>query len=172
MRQDRRGTTLVELLVIISVCSVVMCASGVLLHSMYRADKESRLAIENGAAVARLSLQFRRDAHSVSQAELLNEPNGKAAGLAFRGPFQPTIEYRQQDRAIVRRAKQADKVVHMDSFGLPAGTELVWTLEQGRPSVAVIEMARPARRGVKLDAMLEQRIEASVGIVHQRRREP
>ena len=172
MRQDRRGTTLVELLVIISVCSVVMCASGVLLHSMYRADKEGRLAIETGATVARLSLQFRRDAHAASEAELLNEANGKASGLAFRGPFQPTIEYRQQGWAVVRRAKQGNKVVHLDSFGLPGGTEFVWTLEVGQPSLAAIQIARPARRGVKLDAMRQQRLEAIVGIVHQRRREP
>jgi len=172
MRRDRQGTTLVELLVVISVCSVVISASGVLLHSMYRADKESRLAIESSAAVARLSLQFRRDAHAASEAELLNETNGKPVGVAFRSSLQPKIEYRQQGRAVVRTAKQADQVVHMDSFGLPAGTEFIWTLEDGRTPVAAIQIAHPARRGVRPAAMLPQRIEAVVGVVDQRSRKP
>ncbi|HPM84738.1 MAG TPA: prepilin-type N-terminal cleavage/methylation domain-containing protein [Candidatus Anammoximicrobium sp.] len=171
MTRNRRGTTLIEMLVIISVCSVVMGASGVLLHGMYRADKENRLQIANGSAVARLSLQFRRDAHAAGEAELLKEANGKAAGLVFRGSFQPTIEYRQQGRAIVRTAKQGDKVVHMDSFALPAGTEFNWTLEEGQPSVAAVQIARPARRGGKLDALFPQRIEAVVGIVPKERLE-
>lgn len=170
MRQYRDGTTLVELLVVISVCSVVMCASGVLLHSIYRADKESRLAIESEAAVARLSLQFRRDAHAATSAELLTEAKGTAAGMVFRGPSQLTVEYRQRGRAIVRTAKQVDKVVHMDSFTLPAGTELVWKLEAGQPSVAAIQFARAPRRGVNLPAVAQQRIEAVVGIVAGRRR--
>ena len=172
MTGNRRGTTQIEMLVIISVCSVVMGASGVLLHGMYRAGKESRLAIEAGAAVARLSLQFRRDAHAAAEAKLLKEANDKAAGLAFRGPFQPTIEYRQQGRAIVRTAKQGDKVVHLDSFGLPAETEFSWTLDVGQPSVAAVRIARPTRRGTNLDAMFSQRIEAVVGIVRQTRGEP
>lgn len=171
MTLNRRGTTLIELLVVISVCSVVMSASGVLLHSMYRADKEGRLAIENGSVVARLSLQFRRDAHAASVAELLKEANGDAAVLVFRGPFQPAVEYRLQGRAIVRTAKQADKVVHMDSFALPAGAELTWTLEDGQPAVVAMQIARPVRRGVKLEAMSEQRIEAAVGILDRRRHE-
>jgi len=170
MTRNRRGTTLIELLVVISVCSVVMGASGVLLHSMYRADKESRLAIETGAAIARLSLQFRRDAHAASEAELLSEANGKGAGMVFRASFQPTIEYRQQGRAIVRTAKQADKVVHMDSFGLPAGTEFFWRLEDGSPSVAAVQISGAARRGVKLDATPPQRIEAAVGTLQMGRR--
>jgi len=172
MTRNRRGTTLIEMLVIISVCSVVMGASGVLLHGMYRADKENRLQIANGSAIARLSLQFRRDAHAAGESELLMEANGKAAGLVFRGPFQPTIEYRQQGRAMVRTAKQGDKVVHLDSFALPAGTEFNWTLEEGQPSVAALRIARPALRGGKLDALFPQRIEAIVDIVRQTRGEP
>ena len=90
---------------------------------------------------------------------MLNETNGKPAGVAFRSSFQPTIEYRQQGRAIVRTAKQADQVVHMDSFGLPAGTELSWTLENGSPSAAAVQISGWARRGGKLNATPPQRIE-------------
>ena len=103
---------------------------------------------------------------------MLNETNGKPAGVAFRGSSQPTIEYRQQGRAVVRTAKQADKVVHMDSFGLPAGTDFIWTLKNGHTPLAAIQNAHPARRGVKLAAMLPQRIEAVVGVVNQRSRKP
>ena len=170
MRQSRGGTTMIELLVVISVCSVVVCVSGVLLHGIYRTDKESRLAIESDAAVSRLSLQFRRDAHAATSAGVLTEAKGTPAGMVFRGPSQLTVEYRPRGRAIVRTAKQADEVLHMDSFSLPAGTELVWKLEEGQPSVAAIQIARAPRRGVNLPAVGQQRIEAVVGIVAERRR--
>lgn len=169
MKQSRNGTTLVELLVVISVCSVVVGVSGVLLHSIYRVDKDTRLAIESEAAVDRLSLQFRRDAHAASRAELLTVEKGAAAGVVFRGPAELTVEYRRRGRAIVRTAKSLDKVVHTDSYGLPAGTELVWKLDAGQPSVAAVQIARPPQRGVKLPAIPQQRLEAVVGLVQERR---
>ena len=170
MRTRTRGTTLIELLVVISVCSVVICASGVLLHRMYRADKEARLAMENAATVARLSLQFRRDAHAAAEARLLTEADGKVAGMAFDEPAGQSIEFRWRGSDVVRVVKQADKAVHRDSYRLPPGTKIQWQLETPTPPqtpVAVVEISRAALRGVKLDPIPGQRIEAAVGLLNE-----
>ena len=173
MTHKTRGTTLIELLVVISVCSVVMCASGVLLHGMYRADKEARLAIESAATVARLSLQFRRDAHAAGEARLLTEADGIKVGLAFGQPAGSSIEYRRQGLDVVRTAKETDKAVHRDSFRMLPGTNVAWQLEPSESSqtpVAAIQISRVVRRGVKLDPIPGQRIEAVVGLMNEGRR--
>lgn len=171
MKQVRSGITLVEMLVVISICFLVSAASGVLLHGMYRADMESRSAIESHTTMASLSLQFRRDAHTAAAAEPLTDAKGKTVGLVLQKPGNPTIEYREQGRTIVRTAKQSDKVLHMDSFCRPAGMELVWTVEQGQPPMAAIRFALTAHRGVKADAIPRQQIESAVGILHEGRGE-
>lgn len=172
MRQRSRGTTLVELLVVISVCSVVTSASGVLLHGMYRADKETRLAIATDASVARFSLQLRRDAHAADEASLLTETGGKTAGIMFRGAGQPSIEYRWQGTDVVRTVKESEKTAHRDSFRFAPGTSITWQLPPpGSPLVAV-QISRVPRRGVKMDSLPLQRIEAVIGLAHQGRTDP
>jgi type II secretory pathway component PulJ len=172
MRQQSRGTTLVELLVVISVCSVVMSASGVLLHSIYRADKETRLAIATDASVARFSLQFRRDAHAADAASLLTNAGGKTTGIVFRRAGQPSIEYCWQGTDAVRSVKELDKVMHRDSFRFGPGTSVTWQLpSSGSPQVAV-QISRVPRRGVKMDSLPQQRIETAIGLAHEGRAEP
>ena len=172
MRQHSRGTTLVELLVVISVCSVVMGASGVLLHGMYRADKEVRQAITADASVARFSLQLRRDAHAADEASPMSETGGTTTGIEFRGAGQPSIEYRWQGTEAVRTVKDSDKAVHRDAFRFGPGTSVTWQLpSSGSPQVVVL-ISRIPHRGVKMDLLPQQRIEAVVGLAHEGRAEP
>jgi type II secretory pathway pseudopilin PulG len=171
MRQRSRGTTLVELLVVITVCSVIMSASGVLLHGMYRADKETRLAIATDASVARFALQFRRDAHAADETGRL-ETGGKTAGILFRAAGQPSIEYRWQGTNVVRTVKESDKVVHRDSFGFGPGTSIAWQLPPAGSPLVAVQISRVPRRGVKMDSLLQQRIEAVIGLAQEGRAEP
>jgi type II secretory pathway pseudopilin PulG len=172
MRQRSRGTTLVELLVVITVCSVVMGASGILLHSMYRADKDTRLAIAADASVARFSLQFRRDAHAAREASRLTDAGGKTMGIVFRAGGQPSIEYRWQGTDVVRTVKESDKTVHRDSFGFAPGSSIAWQLPSSDSPLVAVRISRVPRRGVKMDSILQQRIEAVIGLTHQGRAGP
>jgi type II secretory pathway pseudopilin PulG len=172
MRQRSRGTTLVELLVVITVCSVIMSASGVLLHGMYRADKETRQAIATDASVARFSLQFRRDAHAADEVSVVTETDGKTAGIMFRAAGQPSIEYRWQGTDVVRTVKESDKTVHRDSFGFAPGTSIAWQLPPARSPLVAVQISRVPRRGVKMASILQQRIEAVIGLAHNGRTEP
>ena len=172
MRQRSRGTTLVELLVVISVCSVIMSASGVLLHGMYRADKETRQAIAADASVARFSLQFRRDAHASDEVSLVTEASGKTTGILFRAAGRPSTEYRWQGSEVVRTVKESDKTVHRDSFRFGPGTSVTWQLPPSGSQLVAVQISRLPRRGVKMDSMLQQHIETVIGLAHAGRAKP
>ena len=172
MRQRSRGTTLVELLVVISVCSVIMSASGVLLHGMYRADKETRQAIAADASVARFSLQLRRDAHASDEVSLVTEASGKTGGIMFRAAGQPSTEYRWQGTEVVRTVKESDKTVHRDSFMFEPGTSVIWQLPPSGSPLVAVQISRLPRRGVKMDSILQQRIEAVIGLAYAGRAQP
>jgi type II secretory pathway pseudopilin PulG len=172
MRQRSRGTTLVELLVVISVCSVIMSASGVLLHGMYRADKETRQAIATDATVARFSLQFRRDAHASDEVSLVTDTGGKTAGVMFRATGQPSTEYRWQGTEIIRTVKESDKPVHRDSFRFGVGTSVTWQLPPSGSQLVAVQISRLPRRGVKMDSLPQRRIEAVIGLAHAGRAKP
>jgi len=172
MRQRSRGTTLVELLVVISVCSVIMSASGVLLHGMYRADKDTRQAIAIDASVARFSLQFRRDSHVADEVSVVNEAGGKTAGIVFRAAGQPSTEYRWQGTDVARTVKESDKIVHRDSFRFGPGTSVTWQLPPSGSRLVAVQISRVPRRGVKMDSILQQRIEAVIGLAYAGRAQP
>jgi len=171
MKRHSHGMTLVELLVAISVSSVIMCGSGVLLHGMYRADKETRLGIAADASVARFSLQFRRDAHAASQVRALPDTDGTSPGFAFRGTGSSAVEYRWQVPDLIRSVTESDQVVHRDSFRFGPGASVTWQLPPpGSPLVAVQIWQGPPR-GTKLAPILRQRVEAAVGSVDEGRSE-
>jgi type II secretory pathway pseudopilin PulG len=163
---------LVELLVVISVCSVIMSASGVLLHGMYRADKETRQAIATDATVARFALQFRRDAHASDEASLVTDTGGKTAGVMFRAAGRPSTEYRWQGTEIIRTVKESDKNVHRDSFRFLLGTSVAWQLPPSGSQVVAVQISRLPRRGVKMDSLPQRRIEAIIGLAHGGRAKP
>lgn len=172
MKHRSRGMTLVELLVAITVCSVLMCGSGVLLHGMYRADRETRQGIAAEAAIARFSLQFRRDAHAASHVSALPDASGKAPGIAFRGPGPQTIEYRCQGTDVVRSVRNSDKAIHRDSFRFGSGVGVTWRLPPSGSPLVAVEIWQDPPRGTKLDAILRQRVEAVVGWAYAGRTEP
>lgn len=172
MKHRSRGMTLVELLVAISVSSVIMCVCGVLLHGMYRADKETRLGIAADASVARFSLQFRRDAHAASQVSALPDADGKSPGFAFRGAGSRAVEYRWHDPELVRTVTESDQVVQRDSFRFGPAASVTWQLPPPGSPIVTVQIWQEPPRGAKLDPILRQRVEAAVGSVDEGRREP
>jgi len=155
--------TLVELLVAITVSSVIMCGSGVLLHGMYRADKETRLGVAADASLARFALQFRRDAHASAEVMALSDAEGRTIGMAFQCPGQPAVEYRWLGTSIVRVTSESGQVIHRDAFRFRPGDRVTWQLPAAGSAIVAVQISQAPPRGTELDAIPRQRIEAAVG---------
>src|SRR5262245_9002199 len=99
-RQRRRaGFTLVEMMIVISLSSIVLATIGIVfqgLRSAQRAIGDHQTAIDS---IARLAQQFRADVHSAEAAEIAAADLEAAASPADAGersePAQPMLKLSQ-----------------------------------------------------------------------------
>ncbi len=164
MKHRRRGTSLVEMLVVIGLAGVMISTTGVCLHGLYQAEQEVREAAVRRAAIAHLSSQFRADAHAAGRVHLRAADAGAKPGLQFSNSDGSTIEYYQQDDRVVRTVKQADEVLHTDAFRLGHKYAVTWEVDGGQPPTVSADLARQSRVGRQWDGGYRERIEAVVGV--------
>ncbi|HVA45201.1 MAG TPA: prepilin-type N-terminal cleavage/methylation domain-containing protein [Pirellulales bacterium] len=114
----RAGYSLVELLVVISVNSVLMATAAVLLGTLLRTEQQGRQHFERTSAMMRLSQQWRTDVAAARKASLVAcTANGEASTAArppdhlrLQGPETRAIEY-WPDGDRLRRAEYQDQTV-------------------------------------------------------------
>jgi type II secretory pathway pseudopilin PulG len=146
MNRHRHGITLVEMQVVITLMGVLLGLSGVCLHTMYRAQSRLDGNIQRRAALDRLALQLRTDAHTAVAVRLLDDE--AATTLVLTAADGSEIVYRapQSDVSRTVRAKAAeeggqaprDDVLHRDTFRLPGAAGVEWKLSgDAQPVVAM-----------------------------------
>ncbi len=62
----RRGKTLIEMLLLISVLTVIMTIVATTLVALFRTDRQVRRDLDQQTALARLGGKFRADAHAAA----------------------------------------------------------------------------------------------------------
>ncbi|MCL4201161.1 MAG: hypothetical protein KJ000_01610 [Pirellulaceae bacterium] len=175
MNRHRHGITLVEMQVVITLMGVLLGLSGVCLHTMYRAQARLEGNIQRRAALDRLALQLRTDAHSAVAARLLNDNATRM--LVLTAPDDVEIVYRAQQTDVSRtvRAKAAEEAeqspradfLHRDTFRLSGAAGVEWQLsDDAQPvvSMTVLPADGLARNGTAVPTT----IRTSVGWQAQR----
>jgi hypothetical protein len=113
----RRGKSLIEMLVIISVLSVVMSLAGGTLILLLRCERQVKRDLDQERSLVRLGQQFRADAHAATGAEV-----GPACVLKLAGG--QTIRYAAGNAGVTREVMDGEKVEHRDQFALPAPADV------------------------------------------------
>src|SRR5262245_10738443 len=111
--KDRRGRTLIEVMVIISMLSFIFAGSVTTLAAMFRLDRQFRRDREQSQTLARLGSLFRRDAHGAASVQA-------GAGCVLSLPDGRQVHYAAAERSITREVRQGAEVLHQDTFYLPA----------------------------------------------------
>ena len=75
--KPRPGATLVELLIVMSACSVVLTTSAVVMHRVFRAHSQSQAFLASQRNGRRFAEQLRRDIHRATSADI-GEANNQA----------------------------------------------------------------------------------------------
>ncbi len=170
---NRRGISLVELLVVLSGCTVVLSTSAVLLHRAMRSHLETRHFFDNERAAQRLSRQFRADVTQSGDAEI--DVAQLDAGVVARFVLKDgaAVEYRHEENSgeIVRVQLANDGVARRETFRL--GSRVRVAVERlDVPDRLVLEITAEAASAGSADAVTaavvrgtasEMRLEATLG---------
>lgn len=165
----RRGSMLVELLVLLSACSTVLTVSVVFLARVLRAQREATAVLDVQRAGWQLSTQFRTDVHHAvghlltadePGAPVTEEPSEEQLLVRLRLTEDSTVDYRCRAGVVTRRQLHTGNVVRRDEFRLP---------EHAVVSIAE-ELTAPRRLTLSIDTPVNHaltparfRIEAVVG---------
>jgi len=158
MMRPRDGKSLLEVMVIISILSVVFGASTTTLAALLRLERQFRRDTEQGTSLARLAAHFRCDAHQATSCQV-------AAGCKFTLPGGEEIDYSAAEREVIREVRRSGALEHRDGFVLPPGA--VIRFESGDQSGGVLARLtiRPTGEPVSgSPAVLATTIDAAVGL--------
>jgi prepilin-type N-terminal cleavage/methylation domain-containing protein len=159
----RRGVTLVELLVVITVGTLMLGMCVGTIHLVLRLDRGGRAQVSDRMARARLAQYFRADV----RAALRTEPaTGRVQKLTLFLPEERVVEYRIEPRRVLRVRTEAGTLKNQDAFPLPRKCEAHFELEDraGKTfaGLVVLNQERAA-----LAALGEFRVEGVVGKDHR-----
>lgn len=111
----KRGVTLTELLVVLSVCSVVMTISIALIQRAMHAERRSRTFFNLQRSSLRLADQFRADVRQASAIVDTTElPEGSL--LQLRTSDDQLVDYRHDAGVILRTVSRNDATVSRETF--------------------------------------------------------
>jgi prepilin-type N-terminal cleavage/methylation domain-containing protein len=168
----RRGVSLVELTITMTIGGLVLATGIGMLHLMLRTDKTLAESLWRGQTVSQLSEAFRGDVHAAHKLEFQPPANEAAANE----PMLPTltleladdhqVKYAVENNVVHRTETQADKTLQTNRFRFSPGTEIVIDVENAnRPALVVrasnqkvlSPSSRPASvpmKELKIDAVL------------------
>lgn len=137
----RRGVSLVELLIVISVATVIVGICATTIHLLLRSERDQSRALRTAATLSRLSEVFREDVHATSKA-VIEAVDGKAAHLTLTDADGRQIVYLPEENRLQRIETARDVEVHRDTYHFPSGTSVrVETDESPRMVRVAIDVA-------------------------------
>ena len=162
---QRRGFTLIEVVLVVSMASVILGAIGVVLHGVWRVDLTARRHGTTMSSLAAVAAQFRGDVHAGqidSSAPLSGD--GLADGLVIALPGDQVIEYRAAAGGITREVRCGGQISHRETYELPSGATAGWrrTAGDSLPLVSLLvdrpregnQSALAGRRVLRIDAVV------------------
>ena len=129
--RPRRGFSLIEVLVVITVSSALVAAAVGLIHTMLRLQRGDQEQVRAEWALAGLAERFRDDVHAATALRPIATPPGQPSRPAWLLPLtsRREVEYRAEEGHLLRLEREGTKLVHREAFWLP------------RPAVVSIEAA-------------------------------
>lgn len=126
----RRGVTLTEVLVTMTVASVAMSTAVTLVHRALRLEAASRRVLERERAALVLARQFRADIHRAGNVACAGDT--LPAGVVLRATIAAggTIDYKATPGGLVREESRGGRTLRETFASLP-GTRW-WAVREGR----------------------------------------
>jgi prepilin-type N-terminal cleavage/methylation domain-containing protein len=138
MTRNRRGSSLIELTVTLSILSVVLTLVGKTMVLLMRSERAGGKAIVASHGLTRLANRFRRDVHEAEKSELIAEPNA-VNFLRLTRRDGTVVEYRPRPDGMVVATRRGKTRLSREFFRLQGVSSFV--IDGGpRPVVTLIHV--------------------------------
>jgi prepilin-type N-terminal cleavage/methylation domain-containing protein len=140
--KSRRGFTLVELIVAMSIFAVILPLSGWMIYVLLRAQTASAVSLVDAMALSRFARSFRSDVHGSQTAKIETNPLGAHERVVLElGPLRTVTYAAHNAGVIVRTAKSGEKVERREEFWL-AGTQTRFEREADAATLSAVHSPR------------------------------
>ena len=155
----RRGKTLVEMLILITIIGTATGIGATTLVGLFKTERQVRRDIQQQTTLARLASRFRTDVHSARSCQV-----GHSCDLSLSDGR--TVRYAVAGTRLTREVLRADAVEHRDAFILPdtAIVHFEKPASDGERMVRLSIVAAELSDKAYLTAVRPTVIEAAVGI--------
>ena len=139
IKRCRQGWTLLEMMVVITLMSLLLSASAVLMTAALRSQGSLWSEIQQQSARSRLAIQFRADAHSASSIQVVSP---KVCDFVLSEIDQ--VHYEIKAGSLRRELRLKEEILERASFSLE-GLNASFTLDESgqRPLVRLNLEAAP-----------------------------
>ncbi|MCA9197508.1 MAG: hypothetical protein KDA87_08225 [Planctomycetales bacterium] len=145
----RGGHTLTEMVIVISIMSMLVTLSVLLMTKLIHIDTAGRRTMTDSLVAGQLADQFRRDIHAVTEVGsiLLSEES-----LDLLVSRKQTIRYQHQEGTVIRQVLDAavePNVINRASYALSSADHVAWTMvthhDEPFVQLTIISLERPDR---------------------------
>ncbi len=142
-RAARRGFSLVELAVVISIMSLLLGMIAVLLQGMLQTQRAGIRQVAVGQSLMRLSAQFREDVHAADSTETEGESTIRLVSQGGR-----TVTYRVDEDQLLRESQVADSQVNAqrEAFRLPPHAKISFSVLPLSDNAKLVALTMDAQR--------------------------
>ena len=116
---SRRGYTLVEMVVVISMLTMIISLAGMTFHLLLRTDKAVLQASVTERTISRLAILFREDVHRAETGVIDTQEEQTPQRLSLEVPGRDPVRYVVTEAGIVRLTLEHGAVIARDDFVLP-----------------------------------------------------
>ena len=167
--QHRRGVSLIEMVVVISMMTVVIGLVGMTFHLLLRSEKLVSQSFVTERTISRLAVQFRDDVHQSETGIITSESESDKTELALGNANGIQIRYVTNADGLVRLIVKDDLVTARDDFRMPDCQVSISAGPDGESSLRRLVIERPGAtlvkkhqesvplRAMKIDAYLKRK---------------
>lgn len=127
----RRGYTLIEMIVALTIGTVIVGISVGMLHMLMRAERAGCDRAPQARILVRLAQQFREDVHAAVQ----QTAGDQQAEWRFAQAEDRVVTYRALPEEVRRDEHVAGKLVRQESYILPSGCSAAINVQSETPRV-------------------------------------
>ena len=165
------GYSLIEVLLAVTIISIVLTAVAVSMQTMYRADRQLKDNAAYGQVVPRLSLQLRTDVHAASEAVVVNAPRAAAGVVLTLATSGELIEYQSEAGRVIRTRRRDQEELGREVFSLGKDATLQWRTVEAPTPMVELEIVRAMGKIDAADSRQVDRVVAAIGIRQPRQQE-